>query len=431
MKLEESSTVELKQEVKADLRRDIIAFANTTGGEIYVGFDKNGVAVGVNGAERVMEQISNMIRDGIKPDLSAYASIEAIKDSGKTIIRITVLRGTKRPYHLSEKGLKSTGVFIRNGVSSVPATDEMIREMLRESDGLAFDKSRCLNQELTFTYASKYFADNNLGFDENNKRTLKLIDSDGYYTNAAFLLSDQCEHSIKCAVFEGTGKTEFKMRKEFFGSVLKQMDEAFDFIELNNNLNSTFEGLKRIDNPDYPSYAIREALLNTIVHRDYDYSGSTLINIFADRIEFVSIGGLVKGMTIMDILGGVSQSRNTVLANVFYRLGLIESYGTGIHRILENYEDCSKQPTFTPAPASFVVVLPNKNTIGMFDTDDTICQKEKVLMMLEKKGEITRRDVEALFACSKFPALKIINELLAENKIIRIGSARAIKYKLC
>ena len=334
-----------------------------------------------------------MIRDGIKPDLTAYTSIEAIKEAEKTIVKVSVLRGTKRPYHLADKGLKPTGVFVRHGVSSVPATEDLIRELLRESDGIAFDRSRCLNQELTFEYAERYFSDNNMSFNESNKRTLRLIDADGYYTNAALLLSDQCEHTIKCAVYEGVGKTAFKTRKEFSGSVLKQMDEAYEFISLNNNLNTTIEGLKRVDHPDYPPYALREALLNAIVHRDYDYSGSILINIYEDRIEFVSIGGLVKGMTMQDILGGVSQSRNMVLANVFYRLKLIESYGTGIRRIIESYEGCLEQPVFALAPASFVVTLPKIIEVPFSQTKGT--NREQILTILETKKKSPVKKLKA------------------------------------
>lgn len=424
----ESFTVELKQEVNADFKKEVIAFANTDGGEIYVGVAKDGSVVGVPKAEQVMEQIGNMIRDGIKPDLSGYTAIEAVPEGDKTVVKVTVLRGAKRPYHLTEKGLKPTGVFIRHGVSSVPATEEMIRELLRESDGVTFDKSRCVNQDLTFEYAAKYFADNHVSFNENNKRTLHLIDADGYYTNAALLLSDQCEHSIKCAVYEGNGKTKFKTRKEFTGSVLRQMDEAYEFISLNNNLNSTIEGLKRVDNPDYPPYAIREALLNAIVHRDYDYSGSILINIFDDRMEFVSIGGLVKGMTMQDVMGGVSQSRNMVLANIFYRLELIESYGTGIRRIMESYEGRMEQPVFAPAPASFVVILPK--ITGQPLTDESLTDREKVEKLLKAREEITRKDVETLLGCSKFPAIKLLNELVAEKVAVKSGSGPAVKYRL-
>jgi len=421
---EESRTVELKCELTADCKKEIVALANTDGGTLYIGVDNNGNVFGVENPDEVMAQIGNMIRDGIKPDLSAYTSIEAVEDVGAKIIRVSVLRGTKRPYHLTDRGLKPNGVFIRHGVSSVPATDEAIRQMLRESDGVAFDKSRCLNQELSFTYTAQYFADNRVSFTESNMRTLRLIDEDGYYTNAALLLSDQCEHSIKCAVYEGTGKTKFKARKEFFGSVLKQMEEAFEYISLNNNQNSTFDGLKRVDHPDYPAYAIREALLNTICHRDYDYPGSTIINIYDDRIEFVSLGGLVKGLTIQDIMGGVSQPRNMLIANVFYRLELIESYGTGIQKIMESYEGNAQKPLIQPAPASFVVTLPK------LGDGAALSQEEQVLQLITQQGAIARKDVEELLSITKFPAVNLLNQLLAEGKISKTGTAKAVRYQL-
>jgi ATP-dependent DNA helicase RecG len=427
---EESSLVELKREVNSEFKKEIIAFANTDGGEIFVGVEKDGTIIGVKDSDAVMEQIGNMIRDGIKPDLTAYTSIEAVEASGKKIIRITVLRGTKRPYHLTDKGLKSSGVFIRHGVSSVPAADEAIRQMLRDSDGSVFDRSRSITQDLTFSYVENYFNKNGLSFTDGNKRSLGLVDIDGYYTNSALLLSDQCAHSIKCAVYDGVGKTKFKARKEFFGSILKQMDEAYEYLELSNNLNSTFDGLKRVDHPDYPGYALRESLLNTIIHRDYDYSGSTIINIFDNRIEFVSIGGLVKGITMEDILGGVSQTRNTVIAAIFYRLELIEAYGTGIRRIIESYASCFQKPVFRPAPASFVVTLPKMDYQAGVINNGGIPREELVLKRLEEKSVITRRDAEQALGQSKFAAIQVLNKLLADGKIIKMGSAKAVRYRL-
>jgi ATP-dependent DNA helicase RecG len=427
---EESSKIELKSEINIDFKKEIIAFSNTDGGEIFVGVEKDGTVIGVNNCENVMEQIGNMIRDGIKPDLTAYTSIEAIPEGDRKIIRVAVLRGTKRPYHLNDKGLKPAGVFVRHGVSSVPATDEAIRQMLRESDGTVFDKSRSANQDLTFNYAENYFNEANVGFTDNNKRTLGLIDSDGYYTNAALLLSDQCVHSIKCAVYDGTGKTNFKARKEYFGSILKQADDAHEYMKLSNNLNSTFEGLKRVEHSDYPDYALREALLNTVIHRDYDYSGSTIINIFDDRIEFVSLGGLVKGITLEDILSGISQSRNMVIASIFYRLELIEAYGTGIQRIMESYESCLQKPVFRPAPASFVVILPKMDHSAAAMKNGNITREELVMKALKEKGIITRKDVELIIGQSKFAAIQIINKLLADGRIMKTGAAKAVKYRL-
>lgn len=430
MEYRESYTTELKELINADFKKEVIAFANADGGEIYVGVTKQGKVIGIKDVESEMERISNMIRDGIKPDLTSFTLISEIQHEDATIIRVSVSRGSKRPYHLIDKGLKPSGVYIRHGVTSSPVSDEMIRQMIKDSDVTTFDKARSINQDLTFHYAERYFRDSNVFFQENNKRTLKLIDEDGYYTNAALLISDQCEHTIKCAVYKGTGKTNFQGRKEFNGSILRQMDEAYEYINLLNNKNSTIDNLKRVDHPDYPEYAIREALLNTIVHRDYDYSGSVLINIFDNRIELVSIGGLVKGLTLIDIMAGVSQTRNTIVANIFYRLELIESYGTGIQRIIESYEGNIMQPVFSPAPASFLVVLPNQNYIAENVKDEVLSNEDKVLNLLKTKGEIIRRDIEELLGCSAFPATKILNSLLKQNKIIKMGSARATRYIL-
>lgn len=310
--------------------------------------------------------------------------------------------------------------------SSVPAGDEAIRQMLKESDGTAFDRARSVNQELTFAYAQQVFQDRQLAFDDAHKRTLGLLDVDGYYTNAALLLSDQCGHIIRCAVYEGTGKSKFKTRKEFSGSILKQLDDTFSFLSLNNNLRSAFEGLRRIDYADYPEESLREALLNAVVHRDYDYSGSIIINIYEDRMEFISLGGLVKGLTLEDIRGGVSQPRNTVIANVFYRLELIESYGTGIQRMLESYAGSGVGPEFAPAPASFVVTLPNRNAEKRDEPD--LSREERVLRLLAERGSITRKDVEQLLGCSPFPANKVLNTLLGQRKIVKTGAARGTKY---
>lgn len=430
MRLIESSQLELKEMINADFKKEIIAFANTDGGEIYVGISKTGDIVGVKDSEKEMERISSMIHDGIHPDLIPFTSVETLDMDGKKIIRVSVSRGGRPPYHLTDKGLKPSGVYVRHGVASVPASEELIRDMIRQSDGLTYDKIRSMNQDLTFQYAEQYFSSRNIPFQQENKRTLGLIDEDGYYTNAALLLSDQCEHNIKCAVFEGSGKLRFKTRKEFFGSVLKQLEESYEYISLHNNVHADFIGLERVETFDYPQYALREALLNAIVHRDYNYSGSIIINIFSNRIEFVSIGGLVKGITLSDIMHGVSQPRNVVLANVFYRLKLIESYGTGIQRIIESYKD-KLQPEFLVEPSSFVTILPKFSAAEKIIQDCSHNTPEsRVLDLLTSKKEITRRDVESLLKCSSFPARKVINSLLAQNKIKVVGNARATKYVL-
>jgi ATP-dependent DNA helicase RecG len=343
----------------------------------------------------------------------------------KEIIEIEVAKGTKRPYHLVSKGLKPAGVFVRHGITSSPASDEAIRQMIIESDGLSIEKSRCMNQDLSFTYAEKMFREKDIGFQQVQQRNLAIINEDGYFTNLGLLLSDQCEHSIKCAIYNGQSKLAFRDRKEFNGSILKQLDEVYEYIHLQNKIESHFQGLRRVEEADYPYYAIREALINAVVHRDYSFSGSILIHIFEDRMEIVSVGGLVAGLTMEDIFLGISETRNKNLAACFYRLKLIESYGTGIQRMKESYQNYAVGPAFKASDHAFVVTLPNVNYKVHSETNE-----EKALAIIKVKGIAGRKEIEKELGLSKSSVTIILNKLLTEGKIKQEGNARNTSYRL-
>ena len=212
------------------------------------------------------------------------------------IIEIGISEGTAKPYYLKSKGLKPSGVYVRQGASSVPASPEQIRQMIKLSDGEVYETARSLEQDLTFSAAEKVF-------------------SEHLYTNLAKIISDQCEHTIKVAVFADDRNTVFKAHREFSGSVFTQLEEAFDYLMLCNQNPSQIVGINRIDRWDYPVEALREALLNSIVHRDYSFSGSIIINVNDSCMEFISLGGLVQGLSADDIKNGISQLRNRNLAS--------------------------------------------------------------------------------------------------------------------
>ena len=190
--------------------------------------------------------------------------------------------------------MRPEGLVVRLGAASIPASTDAIRAMIIASDGQRYETRRSLQQELTFTSLEDIFAQKKIKLEEQQYMTLGLKTRDGIFTNLALLLSEECPHELKIAVFAGTSKTSpFQNRREFSGSLLTQMKEAYALLEQYNQLGASFNGLMRSDQRDYPEVALRESLLNCIVHREYSYSGSTLINIFHDRIEFVSFGGLV------------------------------------------------------------------------------------------------------------------------------------------
>jgi len=428
MRYIESSSLELKRQVVDDIRKTVIAFANSEGGTIYIGVDDDGSVVGVKDIDSEMLRLTNMIRDTIKPDVTMFVSYMQEKEQDKDIIKITVQKGTECPYYLQGKGLRPEGVYLRQGASSVPASESAIRRMIMETDGDSYEERRSLNQELTFEAAAQEFEVRKLPFGANPLRTLHIVNEDGIYTNLGLLLSDQCVHTIKAAVFEGKDKAVFKDRREFTGSLLKQLNDAFAYISQYNRVRAEFTGLYRNDKKDYPEEALREALLNVLVHRDYAYSASALISIFDDRIEFVSVGGLVKGITLPDIMLGVSVTRNERLANIFYRLTLIEAYGTGVPKILNSYKGLAAQPKFDVTGNAFRITLPNQNEQTR-DVEAT-AEEKRILDLAGRLGKLKRKDVESELDISQTMSGRILKAMVDKKLLETSGRGKNTVYGL-
>ncbi|NLB17408.1 MAG: AAA family ATPase [Syntrophomonadaceae bacterium] len=428
MQLTESSTLELKRKVIDDIRKTVIAFANSEGGTIYIGIDDDGTIVGVKDIGDEMLRLSNMIRDAIKPDVTMFVSYAKEKEKGKDLIKVIVQKGTECPYYLQNKGLRPEGVFVRQGASSVPATESSIRRMIIETDGDSYEEMRSLNQDLTFEAAAQEFKIRSLPFGANHLKTLHLVNEDGIYMNLGLLLSDQCTHTIKAAVFEGKEKAVFKDRREFTGSLLKQLNDVFAYISQYNRVRAEFNGLYRNDKKDYPEEALREALLNVLVHRDYAYSASTLISILDDRIEFISVGGLVKGINLSDIMLGVSVTRNERLANIFYRLTLIEAYGTGVPKILNSYKGFVAQPDIEVSDNAFKITLPNQNE--QKQDAGTMSAENRIIELAERMGTLKRKDVEAKLNISQTMAGRILKTMVNKQLLEIVGQGKNTVYVL-
>lgn len=436
----ESETIELKERYVDDIRKEAMAFANCLGGTIYVGVRDDGSVAGIENANFVIQQIANNLRDSIRPDITMFVSYDILSEEDKQIIAVRVQAGTNRPYYLDAKGMRPGGVYVRQGTCCAPASGDAIRAMIKNTDGDTYEDKRSLEQELTFESAGRVFTNKGLEFGRQQMQSLGLIDSNGLYTNLGLLLSDQCPHIIKAAIFRDKTQNQFQSRKEFTGSLLKQLDDAYAYIDMTNNLRSTIDGLYRTDKQDYPKAAIREALLNSIVHRDYGVSASTLISVYLNRMEFVSIGGLVKGVALEDVLIGVSACRNPKLANIFYRLDLIEAYGTGLQKINSSYSDYTCKPDFIVTQGAFKVVLPNTNeqeqpfpvkvetvqetqaTYGYVDYD------KKVLKLIEAKPGIARTEIASELQLSASKAVRILKALRENGMIYVMGNSRNIRY---
>ena len=423
----ETENIEFKSGFTEEIYKEVIAFANTDGGVLYIGIDNDGNAVGLNNVDDEYTRITNGIRDAILPDVTMFVKYTIQENK---VVRITISEGTNKPYYLRSKGLKPNGVYVRQGTSSVQASSEQIRQMIKDSDGDDFESMRSLEQELTFASAVAAFESYGVDFSEEKYLALGMIHkNDGLFTNLALLMSDQCQHSIKVAVFGDDENTTFKDNREFKGSIFKQIDEAFRYIMLSNRTSSVFKGLERIDKSDYPEAALREALLNSVVHRDYSYSGSIIININDKQMEFVSIGGLLPGLTADDIRSGISQPRNKNLAEVFHRLKLIEAYGTGIRRIYKLYENCSVQPRIEVTHNTFKMILPNMSVAEPLAVKTYLTpQKEHILDFISKNGQITEAEIMELLGVKRTRAYTVAKQMCDENLIVAVGRGKNKKY---
>lgn len=440
MRFRETEIVELKSIVMDDIKKEIIAFANCDGGTVYVGVADDGKVLGVENADECALQISNMVRDAVKPDVTMFIHYETLECDGKAVVAVNIQRGTNRPYYLAKKGLRPEGVYVRQGYSSVPATDTAIRQMIKETDGDSFENMRSINQALTFEATKKEFEKRNVVFGQPQMQTLKIVSADGIYTNLGLLLSEQCFHTIKAAVFEGINQNVFKDRREFSGSLMQQLNDVYDYIDFHNQTHATFRKLLRIDTRDYPEVAVREALLNTLVHRDYSFRASTLISIYDDRIEFVSIGGLLPGLELDDLMMGVSVCRNPHLANVFYRLQMIEAYGTGMKKIMGAYANALVQPKIKTTNNAFKIILPNVNFTPKaaevhkdFEKAADLAldsNEEKVLQFLREHLMITRKETQTLLEVSQSTAGRILKAMVDSGRIKQIGGSRTTRYEL-
>ena len=432
----ESERIEYKSQMLEDLYKEVIAFANTDGGVIYIGIDNEGNLTGIDDVDETYTRLTNGIRDAIAPDVTMF--VRYVLQDNK-VIQIEVGEGSYKPYYLKAKGIKPTGVYVRQGASSVQASPDQIRRMIKESDGDNYEDSRSLDQDLTFSAAETAFQRYGVEFSIEKYRALGITQND-IFTNLALLLSDQCLHTTKIAVFKDEFCTEFRDSKEFGGSVFKQFEDSVTYLALCNRTASTIKGVVRTDKKDYPEEAIREALLNAIVHRDYSFSGSIIINVNDSKMEFISLGGLLPGLSTEDIRIGVSQPRNKKLAEIFHRLRLIESYGTGIRRIFKLYENCPIQPVIEVTANAFKIVLPNMNACGaVAERVPEAAEKapvaitpqmKTVLDYLAEYGEMTDEDLQELLNIKKTRAYLLARQMNENGLIDIIGRGAGKKYKL-
>ena len=379
----ESKNIEYKSEVpdKSDkYMKTIIAFANTQGGKLLVGVDdKKHQIIGVDDSKlfQIMDSLANAISDSCEPQI--VPDIEPLTVDGKNIIVISIEPGKNRPYYIKSKG-KDASVYIRVAGTSRLASSEKIKELEMEGARISWDELVCVGYLATDDATNKLCKDimtfrQEAGMPKRQVKKEQLVnwkilkESEGQYlaTNAyALLTSDFFPFSkTQCAVFKGTDRSVFLDKKEFSGPIYTQIENAIDFVLRNIRLGASINGVVRKELYELPVQAIREMIINAHCHRNLLDEACVQVALYDDRIEVTSPGGLYNGLTYEEVMNGHSRIRNKAIANVLNQMGLVETWGSGIRRILNSAKEYGlMEPKIQEFDNMFRVELYRNSAIG-------------------------------------------------------------------
>lgn len=359
----ESKNIEFKREIPKKhekFLKDIIAFSNCTGGRVILGIeDITNVVYGIGDQNpfKLSDDVSNMISDACTPQIEPEISIQTVEN--KTILVIDVVPGRFRPYYLKNMG-KEMSAYIRINGTSRPADKRKLQELELEGQRISYDSLQDIGEEynekkvIDLCHTMREIAIKSFHMDE-DKITVKemtiekledlgllcRVGKDLYPTHAFSLMTDNRMKyaKIQCALFKGTTRDVFIDKKEYNGPIYKQIEEAYQFVLKHINLGAEIEGLLRKDVYELPIKAIREMIANAVVHRSYLDDSCIQVSIYEDRIEVVSPGMLYGGMDMETAKSGRSRCRNAAIAEAFQYMHIVEAWGTGIPRILNQCKE--------------------------------------------------------------------------------------------
>lgn len=336
----ETSRIENKEKLNEDFEQEVIAFLNyREGGAIYVGINKSGQPVGIDDIDQVQLQIKDRIKHNIQPSTLGLFDVVVETIDNKDVVKVIISSGTEKPYYLRKKGRTPEGCYIRVGSSKERMTERMIDDMYSKRIKNTLKEIDSPRQELTFNQLKIYYEEHNLKLNDNFLQNLDLLTSEGKYNYNAFLLADENNVSIKLVKYLGNNKLELLENLEFGNRCLiTATQRILDRLDVENTTYAKIEYFGRKEQEKIDSRALKEAVINAIVHNDYSYGNSPIIELYSDRIEITSAGGLPQELSQEEFLEGVTAPRNKELIRVFKDVELIENIGSGVLRILDAYD---------------------------------------------------------------------------------------------
>ena len=335
----ENNRIEYKRELTDGLEKEVVAFLNAReGGVLSIGIDKDGAVFGVEDCDKIQLAIKDRLKNNIQPSIMGLFEILHERVEGKDIIRIILAGGLEKPYYLKKYGMTEKGCFLRVGSASEPMPREMIESLYGRRIRNTIGRMESPRRDLTFEQLKIYYETRGLQLNDAFMKNLELLTPEDKPNYAAYLLADENGSALQVAKYAGIDRVDLIENRDYGRcSLAKALKALLDRVNVENTIFTKIGYPLRQEREMINSIAIREAIINAVVHNDYSYGATPKLEFFSDRAEVTSMGGLPYGVTEKDFFGGCSVPRNKEIMRVFRDLEIVEHLGSGVPRILNAY----------------------------------------------------------------------------------------------
>jgi ATP-dependent DNA helicase RecG len=416
--MRETRTLEFKETITNTFLKTVSAFSNYDGGTIYFGIDDDGNIKGLKDVKQACLDIENKINDSISPQPNYTLEIQ----NNDQTIKLTVKSGIQKPYLYKSKAFK------RNDTATIEADTLELSRLILEGKNISFEELPCRQQELSFEILHRKLKEyiQIEAFNQDTLRTLNLYDNNNGYNNAAAILADTNHFPGIDIVKFGANISIIQKRATFENrSILEVYEKSIDVFR-DYYQYEVIQGADREKVEKIPEAAFREAIANALIHRAWDIASQIRVLMFDDRIEVISPGGLPSGITEEEYLSGkLSVLRNRNLANVFYRLGFVEIFGTGITRIKHLYEEGLIKPDFEVSENTIKIVLP------VFEKNLNLTENEQtVYKFLSKTMLKPISEIAPYVPFGRSKTTQLLKGMEQKGIVVVEGKGRGTKYIL-
>lgn len=435
---QESNRIEFKVELNDKLEKEVVAFLNNKeGGILYIGVDDNGKPIGVSDVDSMQLKIADRIKNNILPSTLGLFDIVTEEIENISVIKILISSGLEKPYYIKKHGMSPNGCFTRMGTSSQPMSTAMIDSLYSKRTHNTLRNITSPRQDLTFAQLKIYYQERGLELNEKFTNSLELLTPDGKFNYVAYLLADENGVSIKVAKYAGSDKVDLVENEEYgYCSLIKATHQVLEKLKIENITRAKVTNAKRVEKNLIEPIPMREAVINAIAHSDFSREIPPVFEIFNDKMVFTSYGGLIQGQSKEDFFSCSSMPRNRELMRVFKDVGLVEQLGSGMSRILKEYDKSIFHISEHFIKVEFPFSLP-KETIIIANGDDNGNETGndnleiwKVMEILSENPSITAKQMAKQMNISPRKVSRLIKELKENGKIVRIGSDRKGYWKI-